>query len=289
MDNLDIDRIISLYHSGMSIAKIRDIFSCNYYTIQNIVRSDPDFVNFLNRRRRDIDFKKVIELYQSGLSELAISKQFMTSRNVIRTILIKNNIKIRNGSDANIIRFKNSSEKQRKEITQKANKAVREKPKSFHEQNSIKQAITKENSKSKVGIHEEVFFEKFKSLSFNPILQKAFHVYNIDIAIGNIAVEIHVNSSDPHSFPIYKKRVEYLTNAGWNVIYIKITQSGLDRICIDNVCELINFIRSNPSFVSKYWMIRGTGELTTIGKFDFNQNSLVFTSVNFADMIQVYP
>jgi hypothetical protein len=289
MDNIDRNRVIELYRSGMSMKEIRNIFGCDYYRIQSIVKNIPEFKNLKSRRRKDIPFDKVIELYNEGKSELYISKTFNTDRGTIRRMLVKNNVVIRNGSQANIIRFQNSTIEERKKVTQKANEAMKNMPDSFHVESSKKQAITKQKTQSKMGIFEDIIFNEFRKRKYKPVLQKAFDVYNIDIAVGNIAVEIHVNSSNPHTYSFYRKRVEYLTNRNWNVIYVKITQGGLNRISIDNVCRIIDFLRTNPSLIGKYWMVRGTGEVTTIGKFDFDKKAFVFTPIDSFDIVRVYP
>jgi hypothetical protein len=280
MKNIDRDRVFELYISGLSAAKIRNIFRCDYYRIKRIIDSFDGIEHLKGVRRKDIPVKEVLELYSNGNSELFIASKFKTARNVIRRILTDNSVTIRNGHEANLARFSNYTDIQKINITKSANKAMRNKPKSFHHESAIKQAISKELTKSKVGSFENSFIEEFTKKGFNPVSQKAVDVYNIDIAIGNIAVEIHVNTSNPHSHPFYRRRIEYLTNLGWNVIYIKITQKGLNTACIDKICRIVNFHSTNPSLIGKYWMFRGTGEFVTIGEFDIDKNSLVLTSEN---------
>jgi len=283
MNEINRDRVLELYISGLSAAKIRNIFRCDYYRIKAILDSFTGIEDLKGVRRRDIPINEVLDLYNSGNSEFFISNKFNASRNVIRRILIDNKITIRNGSKANLARFSKTTKEERIEITKKANDAIRNMPQSFHIESSKKQAISKEKSKSKIGLFEDLFFNRFKELGFNPVWQKAFHVYNIDIAVGNVAVEIHINSSNPHTYPIYRKRIEYLTNSGWNVIYIKITQNGLNATCIDKICKIVDLHSRNPSIIGKYWMFRGTGEFVTVGEFDVNKNSLILASENPID------
>ena len=47
--------------------------------------------------------------------------------------------------------------------------------------------------------------------------------YNIDIACGSVAVEVHRHSGQPHRRPILRERIEYLINNGWSVMYVWIS------------------------------------------------------------------
>lgn len=259
--------IIRMYSDGLNIRQIRNIFKVDYYTVRKILIDSGLFDKFKNSRNR-LDQKSIIKSFNSGVSVYAIARKYSVDRNVIYRILRINGIKRRNSSEAQKLRYNKTNIKYRQNLTKNANEAIRNKPKEFHHIISLKQAIAKEKSLSKVGQFELDIIKYLERKGFDPIPQKALTVYNIDIAIGNIAIEIHVNSGNPHNMLYYRKRIINILKSGWDVIYIKITKRGLNKAGLNQLISLINLTSSYPSKIRKYWMIRGTGEIMTIGSFD---------------------
>lgn len=234
-----------------------------------------DSNHIFRSNRTLVDEKIIIDTYLSGVSVYQISKRLGVSRNVIDRIIVKNGYSIRGLNKSQKLRYKNTTKEYRKNIVKKANEAIRNKPKSFHYKSSIKQAQAKEKSLSKVGKFEFEVINNLIASGFNPIPQKAFMAYNIDITIGNIAIEIHVNSGHPHNMAYYRKRIINILKFGWNIIYIKITKAGLNEFCINQLISDINFFRGNPSIIGQYRMIRGTGELITIMQIKGNDFTVI--------------
>lgn len=183
-------------------------------------------------------------------------------------------IHIRNGSEANIIRFKDSTIDEKRQIVKKANEAMRKLPHSFHHESAIKQAISKENSLSKTGQFERDTIDYLTKLGFKCIPQKSFDAYNIDIAVGNVAVEIHVNSGHPHNNPYFRNRIIKLLKGGWNVFYIKITKQGFNECSLKQLVSFIQFSGKYPTSCRKYGVVRGTGEIIAVGQL--NENDITF-------------
>lgn len=243
------------------------------FVIMSRYLSNPNHV--FRPARVEVNEQAVINLYSSGASVLSMSKQFNVSRNAIERVIAKNKLPIRNGSEANLIRFKNASLDEKRKVVKKANEAMRKLPHAFHHESSIKQAISKEISLKKVGQFETDIIEYLKKFNYNPIPQKAFGTYNIDIAIGNIAIEVHVNSANPHAHPYFMKRIIMLLKGNWNVIYLKITQGGLNKRGFDQLRICVDFFSHNPSIAREYRMMRGTGEAVAIGHLNGDNLTIV--------------
>ena len=110
---------------------------------------------------------------------------------------------------------------QRKESAQAANETIRNMPKEFHEESSKKQAIKKQQTQSKVGLGEIEVYNACEKIGYKPILQKAIGVYNIDLAVGNIAIEVYNTTRSPHKEPKLIKRTVQLLKSGYHVVYFK--------------------------------------------------------------------
>jgi hypothetical protein len=104
---------------------------------------------------------------------------------------------------------------------------------------------------------------ELKNRGFNSIQQKAFKRYNFDIAIGNVAVEIHVATTQPNSTINNFSKLTEVTNCGWNIYYIWINprKKVFSDVIYNDLIRFINFSQSDPTFIGHYRVIRGSGEL----------------------------
>lgn len=277
------DRIISLYKSGKSTYEIANIFNCGATTVGNHLR---EWGIDLTGNRKPVDVGRIVELYTSGMSENSVANKMGVSRKLIRRRLNEQGINVRGQSEAESLKWSQMSDKERFKQVEAANKAIRNKPKSFHIKSAIKQAKTKEQTLSKVGDLERLFREKFEEKGFEVIPQKAVYVYNIDLAIRNTAVEIHINSQHPHNGPYYSKRIVKLLKRDWNVIYIKVGSNLSIQRATDKVSSMINFVESNKPAVCQYGMVRGSGKLETTGSLNSDELSTVPASDGFFTTIK---
>lgn len=278
---IDTNRLIEMYESGKSTNDIAEIigvsggFVCNRLKSAGIV---------LTGNRKTVDDDAIVDFYVAGNSENATAKKFGVSRNLVRKRLVESGVHVRSQSESESLKWSKMSADERAKQVDAANKAIRNMPKSFHTQQAIKQAKTKEQTLSKVGSLEKEFIQEFTNRGFSPIPQKAVHVYNIDIAIASTAIEIHINAHHPHSRD--RKRIVDLLKRGWDVIYIKITNDVSVERATDKVCRMIDLIESDKSGVCHYGMIRGTSELVASGCLDGNNLTVVDASNGFFAAIE---
>lgn len=257
----DKKRPVDMYIAGHSVKSICEELGISKPYVNKLIRDS-------GTKRRPIvafDVDSAINDYVNGMSEQAVAIKFGVDRGVIRRALGKRVVKVRTAKEASIILWSNMTKEQRANQVSAAHDAIRSKPPSFHKESAIKQAISKQSSKSKVGKFEAEFIVELESLGHIVGSQIAVGPYNLDISINNTAIEIHVNSAHPHNHVYYRKRIVKLLEAGWDVIYVKIIAEPLIKIAANNISRMINLIESDKSCVRHYGMIRGSGELVTSG------------------------
>ena len=113
------------------------------------------------------------------------------------------------------------------------------------------------------------FIDAISSAGIPTVPQEPFMSYNLDIGCGDIAVEIHTQTASPLT-PKFLPKLMNCVNAGKSMLYVWIDprKDIVLPICYENVVSIIQKFRSNPPARSKYWVIRGTGELYATGSFD---------------------
>lgn len=267
----DFNTIYDLNINGISIPQIAKKFSTSKTAIIGLFQRmgiayktfSPKPPNYI-----DIDIKEIEKLYIAGYSVLKMSKHFGVSRNVITKRLNEIGYKTRTGSEANLIRFKNSTLEQRRAITKKANISIR--GKKFTQDNRIVRALKRENTAQKLlskypflGVGEIEIFECLRDNKLSPILQKAIHIYNIDIFIEpNICIEVSRTSHPLKSQCITKRdtkgfidKVKYLTNNGFIVCEVNIRNIACLLANRDNLISFFQKLCIAPSARGKHLMI----------------------------------
>jgi sugar diacid utilization regulator len=171
-------------------------------------------------------------------------------------------------------------------MTDAANEARRNVSAEREREIAREQAKTKERTKSKVGKRERRFANWLRQVGYNPTLQKAVDIYNVDIAVGSVAIEIHIQASHPHGHPYYTRRIEDLLQRGFNVLYVKMTtdEHPLTSRACDEAVAFIELTESSESTPRKYRVIRGTGDPIAVGRLDSDELSTESTSKYLLDV-----
>lgn len=266
------DNIIKLYESGMSVKNIAKNLRMNNTKVAPILKAAG--IEVANKLIRKLPESEIITAFNSGDSVKLIAARFDCARHVIGRILKANEINPRNSSESMYKRMQQATEEERKAITKKAHETVRNMPKSYFDNILSKAAITKQTTGSKIGIGEQECYKMLQINGFNPIAQFYFGNYNIDIACGNIAIEIHRNPALPHTHVAYRKRIINLLKSGWNVIYIKFRASFIQDAAFDQLKIMLQTASLNPSVRGQYGMINSAGKFFTAA--EINGNDLAF-------------
>lgn len=277
--------LIALYRSGVSVLQCSKRFGidqdrCRATLVENGVtirdRAQASAANHATRFRNI--FTEVLPHYDAGLSVKAIHEKTGYARSTIKRALEAGGVTPRNRSEAMFHRMANTTPEERLKLAEKAHAAIRAKGSEFFHRTALKQAVTKERTMSKVGQGEEFFADSIGQLGISYIPQKAVGAYNVDILVGNLAVEIHRCSVHPHNESRYRKRLEFLLDCGLDVLYIETLSREITRAATEYTISFLQESGENPTTTSQYRMIRGDGELIATGHFDLHHGALVMTS-----------
>ena len=272
--NIDADNIVQMYAIGDSASEIAARVGVAKSTIYKILLRS----GVTPRGRKHIAFSSlIVPAYIGGESENSIASRLGISRTVVACAIAKANIQRRSQSESEQLKWASMSSQARANQIAAAHAAAKEIPSKKRKTMLEKSACRKQTTGSKIGHLEFEFANALQNRGLDVTQQLAVSVYNLDIAIGNTAIEIHVNSANPHSHPVYLRRIMYLLKTGMDVIYIKcIGKIDINRTA-DKIRELINFTQRQKSNVRHYWMIRGSGELVTCLCLDGDQLATVQT------------
>lgn len=214
--------------------------------------------------RTIVDADDIVRKYNSGRSVKSLANEFGVSRNVILHRLHAAGIQQRNRSESMYLRMAQTSPEERKRLASAANEAKR--GRSNSSEMLHKRAVAEQR---RIGKFESQFALFLKLAGIPVIPQQPFMSYNLDIGCGNVAVEIHTQSANPLTSKFIGKLMKCV-NAGMNMIYVWIPPRKMmvSNECYTYVVSLVESIRSNPPARSKYWVVKGTGELYASGSFD---------------------
>lgn len=262
--SFDIDNAIALYNSGVRIQDIANSIGCSEsYVFKRFAAVGVSMRGI----RVPLTTEAVAADYGTGnISIKQLARKYGVCRDVIYRRLKEAGITPRNRSESMYLRMSQTPLEERIKLAAHANDTVRNMPAEFHKGNAIKQAISKQRNLSKIGILEETFIKALDEVGMNPVWQQACGPYNIDIACGNIAIEIHNSPRHPHTYPFYVKRIEYLLKRGWTVVYIKFGQGvTIDETTLNKIVTVCKAASFYPAECAEYWMVRGTGEFLAAG------------------------
>jgi predicted transcriptional regulator len=210
------------------------------YGIERIYSSERAFT------QNQID--KIIEVYQSGIGVAGIKDHvdFKVSISNIFTILRQNSIHIRNPSEQQQARMDRCDFYQRQALVKKANQAARGSKKS--ESSLTKASFTRQirQNISKNRKFELTVIRHLNDAGIYGTRDKAAYIYNIDFAIGNIAVEVFGGgwSTSPSRIDKYIKKTKELGKC-YHFIFVIIPR--IERFNADARSNLITCIKEFSS------------------------------------------
>lgn len=198
-----------------------------------------------NNARADLPESQICEEYVAGASELLLSRRYGCSRLPITKILVRNNVTRRSSSDANYLRMGRLSDAERQNLVAKArlqrfkNMAVAANDASVHNH--------------AVGAGEREIADELERRGHSVARQQMVGGYCIDIAIGNIAVEVKLKAI--MGFSAKGKRTEYIIKAGKKLIFVIANDTDYFIYRINEIVAYIDEACRNPPPVGEYWVI----------------------------------
>lgn len=273
--DLDIDHIQNLYESGMTGEQIAELLNVGHNTIYRRLRERG--VCFRDRRI-PLDDTAIVAAFEAGGSVKAIAEEHGVSRNVITRILGEHGIAPRGRSEAMYVRMRDTPPEERARLTSAAHATVRGTSRSHEE--LCNRALTVEKRGRAGSRIETRAADMLRHAGFDCIPQKAVGKYNVDIAITEPPIAVEIFGGQWHAYgrhaARFRERTEYILNAGWSLVIIWVTRDyPLEPGAIDYIVALAERLRSGEALGGQEHVIRGDGDLTTIGYSQLYDGALV--------------
>jgi hypothetical protein len=142
----------------------------------------------------------------------------------------------------------------------------------------LKAAKTRERNQSMIAPGERTIIRAMKrrSMLHGGATQKAAGKYNIDYAIGSVAVEIvaSISTMRSHRAGAFTKRMKDLGDLGWHVYVIRLLR-GITDVALDDLGAFVEKASRNKSAPRQYRVIRSDGKAISRGHLDDDDIALV--------------
>lgn len=203
----------------------------------------------------------VQSMFDSGHSANSIAKSLGVSRSMINTCFDELGIVRPGVSEGNRRQAAMASPDARIARAKAAHAAIRMIGRSQATQ--AKHAAREQKSLRYMGVCERDFTEKVAALGYHCVPQLAMCGYNIDIAVGHVAVEIHSVKVRPHNITQRLERIVKLINAGMSVFYICVSPDWdvVPKAAIQQFVAFHDMTRGLPAGLCQYRVVRRNGEI----------------------------
>ena len=200
---------------------------------------------------------EIFEAYERGVGVAGIPKALglRCSALPIKNVLLERYDRLRNRSEQQQIRMDNSTPDQIAYLTRKAHNASRGRKHTVEER--IKMAKSMEGKVNKRSKGEPIVFDALVNAGFDPVASKAIHIYNADIVIGDIAIEVFGGGwsvSDKKRVAKYIKRTKKLADLGYHTIFVilfDVRNFNIDHLT--NAIGRLSYIRPTEKRYRMIW------------------------------------
>lgn len=231
----------------------------------------------------NIDTAQIIPLFDAGVGVAGVAKRLGTSPTVIAKYLAEKGFHLRNRSEQQAARMQSSTPDQIAKLTAKAHEAARNRTVSKEER--IKSALTREGKPDSRSKYDAAVFEIISQKYPEAIASKAIDVYNADIAIGPVTVEVFGGGwsiTDRSRVSRYIKRCKEIGEFGFHTIFFMVMKDSW----LSDASELISTIdiaSRYPTSPSQYWVVWGNRQGSSGLCSQLNHSAFVSPFINVRD------
>lgn len=282
---LDVNDTVNLYLSGASCRSIGAKYNCSVNAIINCLKREGVYVG--GKDWKDYLFRKtglcsddLLVMYNSGLWKNEIATRIGISENTIGKYLSFLGVPIaENASQAAKCVHERGGKEWSKSVSNSAHRAVKGLKRT--DESLIQRANTLESIGRFGSSAERILFDMLVARGVNPIPQKAFSKYNIDIMVGNVAVEVTGRGRKLKDIPVIKEKIKLLLNSGYSMIWVWANKSfPIESGAADYIVSYYQEVCLNPSLIGEYRVIRRDGKLISCGGPDSEEFPGVFSAIN---------
>lgn len=267
----DIDHAVELYESGQTVKEVAAALSRHPDVVSGHLRRrgiKPSRARGARRERVTVPGDEIASRYLAGESELALSRAYGVSRLVIRKRLVDRSVAIRPPREANRLTVERMSPEEVMAKLAAAHAASKGRTATMREKSA--RALTYEG----MGWDSGYVSDNERALAalignrVEIVPQKAVGPYNIDLAIGAVAVEV-LGGSWHRYRKNHRERSRYLFDAGWHLLFVwAVEECPLGEGAANYVVAFTEQARRNPSAVREYRVIDGEGQEVARGRAD---------------------
>jgi len=255
--DLPLNEIIQMYIEGSTL---RQLAKAYVVSPKVLLRSFKE-AGVSKPRRKTLPDQDIIQLYQAGHSLDALGRRYGVADNVIKRRLIEQAIPLRTQSEQEREKWRQMSPEQRQRQVGAAHAANKG---SARDAAVLRQKAQTLQRQGRMQPLEAQVHHWLHDRGILTIPQQAIGPYNCDLGAFPVAVEIFGGNwhwYGKHAAGLLK-RLHYILYQGWSVIAIHVNQMyrPLLPAAADEVATYIQLVRSNPTLIGEYRMIRGTGE-----------------------------
>lgn len=197
--------------------------------------------------------EEIFSLYEGGMGTPAIAAHFGIPNNgsAIRKMLTKyGRMRDKSCAQSKLASRKTFAEKKASAAIAKTQQIVR-----------MRKAVLNNFPHNGIGFGEFEVCQILEEFGFNPVAQKVFGDFNaIDIAAGNIAVEVKTSATHAYISKDGRARFEKLSECGYSLVFVVVNHIPTLRRHADDLIRIIQRAQSNPPAPGEYWVVRCTLE-----------------------------
>jgi very-short-patch-repair endonuclease len=262
------------------------MFGCGNSPIRRILTKNGIEITDRNAVKfSDTDITRIISAYDNGIGVSGIAKHLGIDCSTPPIMRIIQSVRgtPRNRSEQQFARMARSTPEQIAYLTSAAHSASRGRIASDES--------VRKTAKGKEGkIHSRSKWEAFVLNLLNEsgldfVISKAVNRYNIDFAVGSVAVEVFGggwSTSNRARIDRYITRTKDLANLGYDVLFV-VLESLDDVITTEQLVSEINLTNSLPTEGSQYRVVWGSRNGSSGFCSDINHDSFVRPFVNIRD------
>lgn len=215
-------------------------------------------------RRLNLDFDKLVKLYEQGVSVKAMAEQFGCSRNVVVRRMEELGLVVRGRSEAMLIRQADMTREQRLALLEKAHAAARGRV--HTEEECVLRAHTRFRKQLGSSLYQFDVQRELAALGVETLLEFPVGKYNLDIACCADSIGVELHGGNWHGYGRHqarrKDRLEYILGQGWGLIEIwRVGTPGWSvKAVAQQVLAITQGIGPDPADGCKHWMLGCDGE-----------------------------
>lgn len=241
----------------------------------------------MTRKPREDNLVDIQQRYLTGESLEKLATEYHIGQGWLKNWFIAQGVPTRGRTESMRLRMRRIGYTGRKALTSAAQDARRgshDSPEKI--ENALRtRAQNLEKRRSFETEAERQLNQALQERGIHAIPQKAtLDAYNIDLAIGTVAVEVWSGHQSPINEARQRFRTINLLNAGWRVFWVwPFHREVIDCKAVAKKLEaLIQLTERYPTTWSKCWMIRSRGEASEIS-FDCYHGAFVPPAINLSD------